>query len=217
MVKWFIYCIILYIFFITLYFVGCGSDDQKPIHSNPYFREAGVAYQNGDFDKAFTEYKLFLNSDDKENESLIPYADLQLARISFSRGNYKEAITYAQNVKSSDLFYKAYWQKEETLFDHTMKGMFTKKETDKTNSFGYSLKNNALTIIGSSYLKKGEYDNAIRNFKEINPESESLYYLALSYGLKGDITKARMYYQLNSEKGSVGVLESKQWLVGNPK
>ena len=53
-----------------------------------------------------------------------------------------------------------------------MKGMFRSKETDKTNSFGYSLKNNALTIIGSCYLKEGEYENGIKTFKDIPPEKE---------------------------------------------
>ena len=145
------------------------------------------------------------------------YVNLQLAKISFSKGNYDVAMMYANKVRNSDLFFRAYWQKEETFIDHTFKGILTDKETDKINSFGYSLKNNAITIIGSCYLRKGDYENAIKNFKDIEPGSEGYYYLALAYGLNGDIKNEHDYYELNLEKGSIGMIETKEWLQNNSK
>ena len=205
----------IYIPFFLFVFVGCGKDDSPIEHTNMYFYEASIAYQIGDIDKAIKYYKLFISSSTDSDEALLEYVNLQLARISFSKANYDDAIIYAQKVRNSDLFFKAYWLKEETFYDHSMKGLLTEKETNKINSFGYSLKNNALTIIGSCYLKIGDYDKAIKNFKDIEPESEGYYYLALSCGLKGDLINARNYYKLNLEKGSVGLIETKEWLTQN--
>jgi tetratricopeptide (TPR) repeat protein len=145
------------------------------------------------------------------------YVNLQLAKISFSKGNYDEALNYAGKVKNSDLFFRTYWQKDETIFNHSMKGLLIDKKTNKINSFGYSLKNNALTIIGSCYLKKGDYENAIKNFKDIEPESEGYYYLALAYGTKEDIKNERNYYELNLEKGIIGLIETREWMESNSK
>jgi outer membrane protein assembly factor BamD (BamD/ComL family) len=205
--------ILLFIFIIS----GCSKDDQKIGPTNLYFQEASVTYQNGDFDKAVKYYKLYLSSNHTGDEALLQYVNLQLAKISFSKGNYDEAMIYANKVRNSDLFFRAYWQKEETFFNHSMKGLLTDKETDKINSFGYSLKNNALTIIGSCYLRKNDYGNAINNFKDIDPASEGYYYLALAYGLKGDIINERSYYELNLEKGTIGLIETKEWLENNSK
>jgi tetratricopeptide (TPR) repeat protein len=143
--------------------------------------------------------------------------NLQLARISLSKGLYDDAIKYAQKVRNSDLFFKANLFKEETIFNHSMKGLLTDEESNKINSFGYSLKNNALTILGLCYLKKGDFDNAIKNFKYIEPESEGYYYLALAYGLKRNLINEHNYYELNLEKGSVGLIETKEWLTNNSK
>jgi tetratricopeptide (TPR) repeat protein len=203
--------VLLFIFIIN----GCSKDEQKIGPTNIYFQEASVAYQNGDFDKAVTYYKLYLTSNHTGDEALLQYVNLQLAKISFSKGCYDEAMIYAGRVRNSELFFRAYWQKEETFIDHTFKGLLTDKETDKINSFGYSLKNNALTIIGSCYLRKGEYENAIINFKDIDPASDGYYYLALAYGLKGDIKNERNYYELNLENGSVGMIETKEWLTNH--
>ena len=205
--------ILLFVFIIS----GCSKDDQKIRPTNLYFQEASVAYQNGDFDKAVKYYKLYLSSNHTGDEALLQYVNLQLAKISFSKGNYDEAINYAQKVRKSDLFFKANLFKEETIFNHSMKGLLTDEETNKINSFGYSLKNNALTVIGSCYLRKGDYENAIKNFKNIDPESEGYYYLALAYGLKQDLINQHNYYKLNLEKGSTGLIETKEWLGNNSK
>ena len=205
--------ILLFVFIIN----GCSKDDQKIGPTNIDFQEASVAYQNGDFDKAVKYYKLYLSSNYTGDEALLQYVNLQLAKIYFSKGNYDEAVMYANKVRNSDLFFRAYWQKEETFIDHTFKGLLTDKETDKINSFGYSLKNNALTIIGSCYLRKNDYENAIKNFKDIDPPSDGYYYLALAYGLKGDIKNERSYYEINLEKGSIGLIETKEWLENNSK
>ena len=203
--------ILLFVFIIS----GCSKDDPKIEHTNIYFHEASVAYQNGDFDRAVIYYKLFLSSNNNEDEALLQFVNLQLARISFSKGYYDEAMNYADKVKNSDLFFRVYWQKEETIFNHSFKGLLIDKKTNKINSFGYSLKNNALTIIGSCYLRIGDYENAIKNFKDIEPESEGYYYLALAYGSKGDLIKTRNYYELNLEKGSIGMIETKEWLTNH--
>jgi hypothetical protein len=79
------------------------------------------------------------------------------------------------------------------------------------------LKNNALTIIGSCYLRKNDHENAIKNFKDIEPETEGYYYLALAYGLKGDIKNEHSYYEINLEKGTIGLIETKEWLESNSK
>jgi tetratricopeptide (TPR) repeat protein len=205
--------ILLFVFVIS----GCSKDDPKIEHTNIYFHEASVAYQNGDFDKAVKYYKLFLGSNNNEDEALLQYVNLQLAKISFSKGNYDEALNYADKVKNSDLFFRTYWQKDETIFNHSMKGLLIDKKTNKINSFGYSLKNNALTIIGSCYLRKNDYEDAIKNFKDIDPASDGYYYLALAYGLKGDIKNERNYYELNLEKGTMGLIETKEWLENNSK
>ena len=204
----------IYIIFIFI-LSSCSKDDPKKEHINLYFHDASIAYQNGDFDNAVKYYKLFLDSNSIEDEALLEYVNLQLARISFSKGNYNESLVYAQKVRNSNLFFKAYWQKEETFFDHSTKGLLTDKETNIINSFGYSLKNNALTIIGSCYLRKGEFETAIKNFKDIEPESEGYYYLALVCGVKKDLINERNYYELNLEKGSMGLIETKEWLTRN--
>jgi tetratricopeptide (TPR) repeat protein len=204
---------ILFVFIIS----GCSKDDPKIEHTNIYFHEASVAYQIGDFDKASKYYKLFISNNNNQDESLLEIAYLQLARISFSKGYYDDAIVFAQKVKDSELSFIAYWLKEETFYDHSMKGLLTDKETNKINSFGYSLKNNALSIIGSCYLRKGDYDNAIKNFKDIEPESEGYFYLALAYGLKGDIKNEHNYYEINLEKGTIGLIETKECLANNSK
>lgn len=207
----------IYILLLILIINGCSKDDQKIGPTNIYFQEASVAYQNGDFDKAVKYYKLYLSSNHTGDEALLQYVNLQLAKIYFSKGNYDEAMIYANKVRNSDLFFRAYWQKEETFIDHTFKGLLTNKETDKINSFGYSLKNNALTIIGSCYLRKNDHENAIKNFKDIEPETEGYYYLALAYGLKGDIKNEHSYYEINLEKGTIGLIETKEWLESNSK
>ena len=208
---------LLYNLLIVFIIAGCGKDDPNMGNTNVYFHEASIAYQNGDYDKAVKYYKLFLGSNKSEDEALLQYANLQLAKISYSKGNYDEAIIFANNVRNSELFFKAYWLKEETFFDHTMKGLLTDKETNKINSFNYSLKNNALTIIGSCYLRKSDYENAINNFKHIDPASEGYYYLALAYGLKGDKFNERDYYETNLAKGTMGLIETKEWLENNSK
>jgi lipoprotein NlpI len=200
------------VFVSILILSGCSNDERKSENINLYFQEASTAYQNGDFDKAVYYYKEFLSSDTSKSEASIQYTNLQLARIAYSKNSYNEAINYAQKVNNSELFVRSNWQKEETFFDHTMKGMFTNKETDKINSFGYSLKNNALTIIGTCYLKKRDFENAIKSFKYINPDSEGYFYLALSYGLKGDLENERRFYKLNSKNGNIGLIETKEWL-----
>src|ERR1035437_9162527 len=205
--------ILLFVFIIN----GCSKDDPQKEHTNIYFHEASIAYQNGDFDKAVKYYKLFLGSNNNEDEALMQYVNLQLAKISFSKGNYDEALNYAGKVKNSDLFFRTYWQKDETIFNHSMKGLLIDKKTNKINSFGYSLKNNALTILGLCYLRKGDYENAIKNFKDIEPEAEGYYYLALTYGLKRDLINERNYYKLNLEKGSIGLIETKERLTNNSK
>ena len=205
-------CLLLFL----LVFVGCGKDNSPVEYTNIYFHDASAAYQIGDFDNAFKYYQLFISTNKKEDESLVEFVNLQLARISYFRGYYDQAIIHAKKVKNSDLYYKSYWLREETFIDHTFKGLLTDNETDKINSFGYSLKNNALTILGSCYLKKGDYENAIRYFKDIEPESEGYYYLALAYGSKGDLMNERNYYKLNSETGSAGLIETKEWLTNNP-
>ena len=207
----------VFLLLILFVFVGCGKDDSPIEHTNIYFHEASVAYQIGDFDKAVQYYKLFINSNNNEDEALLQYVNLQLARISLSKGLHDDAIIYAQKVSNSDLFFKAYWLKEETFFDHTMKGLLTDKETDKINSFSYSLKNNAVTIIGVCHLRKGDYEKAINNFKAIQPESEGYYYLALAFGLKQDSLNEHKYYKLNLEKGSIGLIETKEWFANNSK
>jgi tetratricopeptide (TPR) repeat protein len=205
--------ILLFVFIIS----GCSKDDQKIEPTNIYFHEASVAYQNGDYDKAVKYYKLFLSSNNNEDEALLQYVNLQLAKIYFSKGNYDEAIIYASKVRNSDLFFRVYWQKEETIFNHSFKGLLIDKKTNKINSFGYLLKNNALTIIGSCYLRKGDYETAIKNFKDIEPEAEGYYYLALTYGLKRDLINERNYYKLNLEKGSMGLIETREWMESNSK
>jgi tetratricopeptide (TPR) repeat protein len=205
--------ILLFIFILS----SCSKEDPKVEHTNLYFRDASVAYQNGDLDKAIEYYKLFISSNNDEDEALLQYVFLQLARMYFSKGYYDEAINYAQKVRISDLFFKANLFKEETIINHSMKGLLTDEETNKINSFGYSLKNNALTIIGSCYLRKGDYEKAIKNFADIEPKSEGYYYLALAYGLKRDLINERNYYKLNLEKGSIGLIETKEWLENNSK
>src|ERR1035437_4665052 len=165
--------ILLFIFILS----SCNKENPKLEHTNLYFHDASVSYQNGDYDKAVKYYKLFLSSNNNEDEALLQYVNLQLAKIYFSKGNYDEAMIYANKVRNSDLFFRVYWQKEETIFNHSFKGLLIDKKTNKINSFGYSLKNNALTIIGSCYLRIGDYENAIKNFKDIEPESEGYYYL----------------------------------------
>jgi tetratricopeptide (TPR) repeat protein len=206
---------LIYALLCLFIFTGCSKDDPKKEQINIYLHDASIAYQNGDFDKAIKYYKLFLDSNNNEDEALLEFVNLQLARISFSKGDYDEAMNYADKVKNSDLFFKANLFKEETIFNHSMKGLITDEETDKINSFGYSLKNNALTILGYCYLKKGDYENAIRYFKDIEPESEGFYYLALACGSKGDLMNERNYYKLNSETGSAGLIETKEWLSGH--
>ena len=203
--------ILLFIFILN----GCSKDNPKIEHTKLFFYDASIAYQNGDFDKAVKYYKLFISSNNDEDEALQQYVYLQLARIYFSKGYYDEAIDYSQKVRNSDLFFKANLFKEETIFNHSMKGLLTDNETNKINSFGYSLKNNALTIVGSCYLNKGDYGNAIKNFNDIAPESEGYYYLALAYGLKRDLINERNYYKLNLEKGSIGLIETKEWLTNH--
>jgi tetratricopeptide (TPR) repeat protein len=203
----------LFIFILS----GCSKDDPKQENINLYFHDASIAYQNGDFDKAIKYYKLFLDSNNNEDEALLEFVNLQLARIFFSKGYYDESLVYAQKVRNSNLFYKAYWLKEETYFNHTMKGLLTDKESNKINSFEYSLKNNALTIIGSCYLRKGDCEKAIKNFEEIESKSEGYFYLALAYGLKGDLINERNYYEINIERGSIGLIETKEWLKKSPK
>jgi tetratricopeptide (TPR) repeat protein len=215
MYKRLLFPVFFFLFIIIL--SGCNKDDPKKEHINLYFHDAGIAYQNGDFDKAILYYKLFLGSNNNEDEAILEFVNLQLARISFSKGYYEESLVYAQKVRNSDLFFKAYWLKEETFFDHTMKGLIKDEETNKINSFDYSLKNNALTIIGSCYLRKNDYEDAIKNFKDIEPESEGYYYLALAYGSKGDIKNERSYYEINLEKGTMGLIETKEWLENNSK
>jgi tetratricopeptide (TPR) repeat protein len=205
--------ILLFIFFLN----GCGKDNPKIEHTKLFFYDASIAYQIGDFDKAVKYYKLFINSNNDEDEALQQYVYLQLARMYFSKGYYNEAINYAQKVRNSDLFFIANLFKEETIINHSMKGLLTDEETNKINSFGYSLKNNALTILGLCYLRKGDFDNAIKNFKDIDPESEGYYYLALAYALKRDLINERNYYKLNLEKGSIGLIETKEWLTNNSK
>jgi hypothetical protein len=207
----------IFVLLFLFIFIGCGKDESKKERVNIYFYEASVAYQNGDFDTAIKYYSLFIDSKSNEDEALIQYVNLQLARISFSKGNYDNSIKYAQKVRYSDLFFRAYWQKEETFIDHTFKGLLTDKETNNINSFGYSLKNNAVTIIGSCFLRKGEYKKAIYNFNDIQPESDSYYYLALAYGLMRDPLNERKYYVMNLEKGSIGLIETKEWLANNSK
>jgi tetratricopeptide (TPR) repeat protein len=205
--------ILLFIFILS----GCSKDNPKLEHTNLYFHNANVSFQNGDFDKAIEYYKLFISSNNDEDEALLQYVFLQLARIYFSKGYYDEAINYAQKVRNSDLFFKANLFQEETLFNHSMKGLLIDEKTNKINSFGYSLKNNALTIIGSCYLNKGDYRNAIKSFNDIASEAEGYYYLALTYGLKRDLINERNYYKLNLEKGSIGLIETKEWLENNSK
>jgi tetratricopeptide (TPR) repeat protein len=202
-------------FLAILLISGCSNEDQRPVNVSENFREAGIAYQNGDFDKAVNYYKQFLSSDSDANDALLQYANLQLARISYSKGYFNEAINYARRVRNSELFYRAFWQKEETYFIHSMKGLLTDKETDKINSFGYSLRNNALTIIGLSYLKTGDFENAILNFKEIEPKADGYYYLAISYGLKGDLMNEGKYYKLNLKDGDTGLIETREWINNN--
>jgi tetratricopeptide (TPR) repeat protein len=214
MIKQLLLFPIFFLLFLFV-FVGCGKDDSPVEHTNIYLHDASVAYQIGDFDKAVKYYKLFINSNNNKDEALLQYVNLQLARISLSKGLFDDAIVYAQKVRNSDLFYKAYWLKEETFFDHTMKGLLTDKETDKINSFSYSLKNNAATIMGICYLRKGDYEKAINNFKVIKPESDGFYYLALAYGLNRDSLNERKYYTMNFEKGSMGLIETKEWLARN--
>jgi tetratricopeptide (TPR) repeat protein len=205
--------ILLFIFILS----SCNKENPKLEHTNLYFHEASVAYQNGDYDKAVKYYKLFLSSNNNEDEALLQYVNLQLAKIFFSKGNYDEAIIYASKVRNSDLFFRVYWQKEETIFNHSFKGLLIDKKTNKINSFGYLLKNNALTIIGSCYLRISDYENAIKNFKDIEPESEGYYYLALAYGSKGDLMNEGNYYKINLEKGSIGLIETREWMESNSK
>jgi tetratricopeptide (TPR) repeat protein len=210
-------CSPIYILFFIFILSGCDKDNPKIEHEKLFFHEACIAYQNGDFDKAIKYYKLFISSSNQEDEPLLEFVNLQLARISFSKGYFDEAFIYAQKVRNSDLFFKANLFKEETIFNHSFKGLLIDKKTNKINSFGYSLKNNALTIIGSCYLRKGDYENAIKNFKDIEPESEGYYYLALAYGLKQDLINERYYYELNLEKGTMGPFETKEWMESNSK
>ena len=210
-------CPPIYILFFIFILSGCDKDNPKIKPEKLFFHEAGIAYQNGDFDKAIKYYKLFISSSNQEDEPLLEFVNLQLARISFSKGYFDEAFIYAQKVKDSDLLFKANLFKEKTIFIHSMKGLLTDKETNKMNSFGYSLKNNALTILGLCYLRKGDFDNAIKNFKDIEPKSEGYYYLATAYGLNRDSINERNYYELNSEKGSIGLIETKEWLENNSK
>jgi len=207
----------IYVFLFIFILSGCSKHDPKKEPTNLYFHDASVSYQNGDFDNAVKYYKLFISSNNDVDEALKQYVYVQLARIYFSKGYYNEAIDYSQKVKNSDLFFKANLFKEETIFNHSMKGLLTDEETNKINSFGYSLKNNALTIIGSCYLRKNDYENAIKNFKDIDPASDSYYYLALAYGLKRDLINERKYYEINLEKGSIGINETKEWLEKNSK
>ena len=76
--------------FLTL--SGCSNDEPGKEHINLYFHDAGIAYQNGDYDKAVKYYKLFLASNSNEDEALLEFVNLQLARISFSKGNYDESL-----------------------------------------------------------------------------------------------------------------------------
>ena|ERR1035437_3366211 len=217
MEKQFLFFSVLSIILFSFVFSNCSKDKSNIKIKKGYFHEASVANENGDFDKAIEYYKLCLNSDKDENDALLQYVSLQLARIYFSRGDYDDAMNYARKVKNSDLFFKTYFLKDSIIFEPTTKGLSSDEEITDINSFGYYLKNNAKTIIGFCYLKKDDYKNAIKYFAEIEPGSEGYYYLALSYGLKGDLENERNYYELNSKMGSVGQINTKEWLENNSK
>jgi tetratricopeptide (TPR) repeat protein len=212
MKKPFLFFTILQIFLFSIIFSNCGKDKSNIKITKGYFHEASVANQNGDFDKAIEYYKQYLISDKDESDALLQYVSLQLARIYFSKGNYDNATNYARRVTDRGLFLNAYFLKDSTIFEPTMKGLSSYEEITDIKSFGYYLKNNANTIIGNCYLKKGDFKNAIKYFEEIEPESEGYYYLALTYGLKGDKVNERNYYELNSKSGSVGLIDTKEWL-----
>lgn len=208
------------IFFISLmnfFIIGCGKDEERINREQVYFYDGNVANENGEFDKAIESYKLFINSINDEDEAIIQYVFFQLARIYFSKENFDSAIAFANKVKDSDLSIESYLLEEDTYVDYGPRGSSTETEVSEITSFVYSLKSKAKTIKGLSYLKKLDYDKAIESFEEIKPKSASYFYLALSYGLKGDIEEQRSYFEKNLEKGTVGLIKTSEWLRKNPK
>ena len=180
-----------------------------------YFTDANSTFDNGELEKSIEYYKKFVNEINDEDEEVNQYAYLQLSKIFFSKGNYDLAKFYAEKIIGSGLFMKIYLLKEERTVDYDPRGSTSDSEVKVIASYEYSLKNKAKTIIGLCYLKKGDYDNAIENFEDIKPKIESYYYLGLTYGLQGNVAKQRDYYEKNLEKGTIGLIETKEWLNKN--
>lgn len=203
--------------FINFILSGCSKDEERIKREQVYFYDGCVANENGEFDEAIESYKLFINSINDEDEAIVQYVFLQLARIYFSKENYDMAIAFADKVKDSDLSIESYLLEEDTYVDYDPRGSSTETEVSEITSFGYSFKSKSKTIKGLSYLKKLDYDKAIESFEEIKPKSASYFYLALAYGLKGDTEEQRNFFKKNLEKGSVGLIKTKEWLRYNTK
>jgi len=70
--------------------LGCGDD--VDIISDNNFYDANAAYKNGQLDEAIESYVLFLNEIDDDDQPLVQYVHLQLAKIYYSKQIYKQAI-----------------------------------------------------------------------------------------------------------------------------
>lgn len=201
---------------LSLLLIGCGRDREQIKKEQSYFYDANTAFDNGDFEKSTNLYKSFLKEVNNEDEPAVQFAYLQLARIYYSKDNFGIAKTYAEKVKDTDLFMELYLLEEETYVDYGPRGSSTEKEVKEIGGYGYSLKGKAKTILGLCYLKIADYKNAIENFEDIRPKAESYYYLGIAYGLKGDLEEQRNYFEKNIEKGTVGLIETTEWLNNNP-
>lgn len=199
---------------VCIILIGCSKD--VDIISDANFYDANAAYENGQLDEAIESYVLFINEIDDDDEPLVQYVYLQLAKIYYSKQLYKQAIYYAENVHIKRLYFETYIIKS----THEMDKYYARDkkmniELTDIDVYGYSLKDRAKTIIGLSYLNLGSAEEAIESFEDIRRKEDSYYYLAIAYGLLGDKDKEKKYYQKNMKKGNIGLVKTKKWLTLN--
>lgn len=168
--------------------------DQQGKYYNPSNYYYGfIKFYNGEYDKALKSFEIVKDVD--EYERVVPY---YLCQINYGKGKYDEVIEYGEaqidkprakyKTDINQLVGQSYFQKKQYgdalpyLTYYAAKARKVRKEDYYQLAF--------------TQYQAGEYENAIKNFKELNYQTDSLgqsalYILAECYIKTGQKEKAR--------------------------
>jgi len=193
--------------------IGCNNEEQK-LHKNvEYYFDASNDESIGDYDNAIINYKKLLETlKNNKEDKICQITYLNLAKIHFSKGKYDVAIHYAKKIDDEKIEIEhKYFQIDESIEQEGNRSALIKEENVLSSEW-YSLLGSAKKILGLSYQNKGDFETAIKYFENIYPQSQSYYYLAKIYQLKNDLITASKYFKKNKEKGSIGLIETEEFL-----